>query len=206
MAPYTYDENGRRVIAPSKGELREQLILDEAEKQLALIGSDAMTVASIASAAGLTRGALYFYYRSKNDVLAALVGRVVVELNDAIGSRTRAVPDSVRDAVESAIDLTRDLWLRHSAVMRAAVELSPSVPVIAHLWNGARATAARSIEDILLTDDNRDEVDGAETSVIVRALVALTERSFYDASVRDKSLDDAMNTVVTICVRALRLE
>ncbi|MFJ3383773.1 MULTISPECIES: TetR/AcrR family transcriptional regulator [unclassified Curtobacterium] len=200
MAPYVYDENGRRVVAPSKGEMRERKILDEAEQQLAELGADAMTVETIATAAGLTRGALYFYFRSKNDVLAALVQRVTVELRGAVATRRNALPDSPHQALLSAIDLTRDLWDRHGAVMRAAVELSPTVPGIDHLWSDARDETVRSVTAMLA-----DAVDehGQDTSALVAALVGMTERVFYDASRSGTGLDQAAAIVTTIWTRTL---
>jgi AcrR family transcriptional regulator len=201
MAPYAYDENGRRVVAPTKGALREKSILDEAEKQLVARGAEAMTVETIATAAGLTRGALYFYFRSKNDVLAALVRRIVVELSGAVATRRAAVPDSSHDALLSAIDLTRDLWARHGAVMRTAVELSPSVPVIAQLWNGARSEIVDSLRALVAAGGTISP----STDAIVKALVGMTERTFYDASAAGTSLEDAAAAVTTIWTKTLPL-
>ncbi|MDN5668522.1 MAG: TetR/AcrR family transcriptional regulator [Renibacterium salmoninarum] len=205
MPPYAYDENGRRVMAPSKGELREKAILDEAEKQLIDIGPDAMTVNSIAIAAGITRGALYFYFRSKNDVLAALVQRVVEELNSAVATRQKAIPDAPLSALKSAIELTGDLWSRHGAVMRAAVELSPSVPVIANLWDSARREIRQSARAMAVAGGVADD-DGPEgAGALVHALVAMTERTFYEAAVQGVSLDGAARTIQVIWGRALRM-
>ncbi|MFZ4896462.1 TetR/AcrR family transcriptional regulator [Plantibacter sp. Mn2098] len=206
MAPYAYDEHGRRVMAPSKGEQREKAILDQAERQLVEAGPDGMTVESIANAAGITRGALYFYFRSKNDVLAALVQRIVVELTGAVASREKAVPGQPRDALMSAIELTEDLWSRHGAVMRAAVDLSPSVPVIAELWNGARNEIAESVRLIAVHGGAPDGTgpDGAAT--LSRILVGATERAFYEASVRGAPLSDVARALETVWTRTLRLD
>jgi AcrR family transcriptional regulator len=205
MAPYAYDENGRRVMAPSKGELREKAILDQAEQQLIQVGADAMTVESIANAAGITRGALYFYFRSKNDVLAALVQRVTVELTGAVATRERAVPDAPRSALESAIELTADLWSRHGAVMRAAVELAPTVPVIANLWNTTREDAIASVVRIAVNGGTADGGGPEDAPAVVRALVGMTERVFYDAVVAESDIGTAAATVRAIWARSLPL-
>jgi TetR/AcrR family transcriptional regulator, ethionamide resistance regulator len=203
MPPYAYDEHGRRVASPSKGALRERKILDEAEQQLVELGSEGMTVETIARAAGLTRGALYFYFRSKNDVLAALVQRVTAELQGAVASRQRALPDAPRDALRSAIDLTRDLWARHGAVMRAAVELAPSVPVIEQLWSATRDDTVRSVTELLGSTDSVGPDD--RTAALVGALVGMTERTFYEASRAGTDLDDATEVVTTIWDRTFGL-
>ena len=204
MPPYAYDEQGRRVMAPTKGELREKVILDQAEKQLIEIGPDAMTVETIATAAGLTRGALYFYFRSKNDVLAALVQRIVVELSGAVATRDTVIPDSPREALLSAIALTEDLWQRHGAVMRAAVDLSPSVPVIANLWNGARDEITTSARAIVAKSDVRED-SSADVDDLVRILVGMTERAFYDAVTAGTPLEQTTLAINTVWIRALRL-
>lgn len=203
MPPYAYDENGRRIAAPSKGALREKQILDEAEKQLLNTGHEAMTVESIATAAGLTRGALYFYFRSKNDVLAALVQRITVELTSAVATRRAAAPNSAHNALLSAIDLTRDLWSRHGAVMRAAVELSPSVPVIDQLWSSARFETIRSLTEI--TESASIEASASKRASVVSALVAMTERVFYEAVRSNSDLDAAAEVVAMIWSRTLPL-
>ncbi|MFZ4842452.1 TetR/AcrR family transcriptional regulator [Mycetocola saprophilus] len=206
MPPYAYDQNGRRVLAPTKGEQREKSILDEAEKQLVSMGAERMTVESIATAAGITRGALYFYFRSKNDVLAALVQRIVVELTGAVATRQRAIPGSARDALLSAIALTEDLWLRHGAVMRVAVELSPTVPVIATLWNEARESTVQSVIEIVGETAPLGREQDGDMAALSRALISMTERVFYEASAHDTPLSDATATLSTVWLRTLRLE
>lgn len=203
MPPYAYDEQGRRVASPSKGALRERKILDEAEQQLVQLGPEGMTVETIARAAGLTRGALYFYFRSKNDVLAALVQRVTAELQGAVASRQRALPDGPRDALRSAIDLTRDLWARHGAVMRAAVELAPSVSVIEQLWSATRDDTVRSVTELL--ESSGGVVPDDRTAALVRALVGMTERTLYEASRAGADLDDATEVITTIWDRTFGL-
>lgn len=203
MAPYAYDEHGRRVMAPSKGEQREKAILDQTEKQLIEVGPDGMTVESIANAAGITRGALYFYFRSKNDVLAALVQRIVVELTGAVASREKAAPGHPQDAIMSALELTEDLWSRHGAVMRAAVDLSPSVPVIANLWNGARDEIVDSVQLIAIHGGVPDEPGPAGAATLCRILVGATERSFYEGSVHARPLNEVTRGLETVWTRTL---
>lgn len=194
MPPYVYDERGRRVVAPSKGELRERSILNEAEKQLREVGPDAMTVESIANAAGINRASLYFYFRSKNDVLAALVERVVNEMVSGVATSDR-IPDAARPegaaaAISEAIRRTALLWKTHGAVLRAAVDLAPSVEVIAELWNDARTQIAESAAAIIASQAGRDPELEGRLPEAVRALVAMTEREFYTASASEGDIGD----------------
>lgn len=197
MPPYMYDDRGRRVAVPSKGELRERSILNEAEKQLRDVGPDAMTVESIANAAGINRASLYFYFRSKNDVLAALVERVVNEMVSGVATSDRT-PDAGRSdgassaaAISEAIRRTALLWKTHGAVLRAAVDLAPSVEVIAELWNDARSQIADSAAAIIASQMGLDPELEGRLPEAVRALVAMTEREFYTASASDGGMGDA---------------
>ena len=205
MSPYVYDERGRRVLAPTKGELRERAILDEAEKQLREVGPDAMTVESIANAAGINRATLYFYFRSKNDVLAALVQRAVNELTSGVATSDRAAGSAGAVAITEAIRRTALLWKTHGAVLRAAVDLTPSVESIAELWNRARTQVEQSCLAIVLPDTSDDDELAQRLPAVIRALVAMTEREFYTTFARDEDLDESVDVLSLIWTRALDL-
>lgn len=205
MSPYVYDERGRRVLAPTKGELRERAILDEAEKQLREVGPDAMTVESIANAAGINRATLYFYFRSKNDVLAALVQRAVNELTSGVATSDRAAGSAGAVAITEAIRRTALLWKTHGAVLRAAVDLTPSVESIAELWNRARTQVEQSCLAIVLPDTADDDELAQRLPAVIRALVAMTEREFYTTFARDEDLDESVEVLSLIWTRALDL-
>lgn len=204
MPPYVYDEHGRRVAAPSKGERRERAILDEAEKQLRDIGPDAMTVESIANAAGISRAALYFYFRSKSDVLAALVRRAAVEMTSGVATSGQ-LDASPAKAIAEAIRRTSLLWRAHGAVLRAAVDLAPGVPVIGELWDDARAQVERSAVDIVRRGVADDPTVNENLPALVRALVGMTEREFYVASSSDEDIDQVIEILQLVWTRSLRL-
>lgn len=204
MPPYVYDEHGRRVAAPSKGERRERAILDEAERQLRDVGADAMTVESIANAAGITRAALYFYFRSKNDVLAALVRRAAVEMTSGVATSDQ-LDASPAKAIAEAIRRTSLLWKAHGAVLRAAVDLAPGVPAIGELWGDARGQIERSAVDLVRGGAGDDPAETDNLPAMVRALVGMTEREFYVASSRGEDIDQVVETLQLVWNRSLRL-
>jgi len=203
VPPYIYDEQGRRVAAPSKGERREQSILDEAEKQLSDAGWESMTVESIANAAGITRAALYFYFRSKNDVLAALVQRTVTELSTAVSTSDAPEGTSVAAALTSALRRTEDLWRRHGSVMRAAVELSPTVAAVGELWAGARRQVVDGVLAVIDRGAATPMLPGVETEAVVTALVGMTEFAFHQTFTRGADLGDTTEVLAFVWHRAL---
>ncbi|WP_037359081.1 TetR/AcrR family transcriptional regulator [Amycolatopsis orientalis] len=193
-------EPRRRRTAPTKGDLRERAILDAAEQQLNTTGGACMTVATIAQEAGITRGALYFYFGSKNEVLAALVERTVTKLRtevDAVDAAA-AVPG---DAVRQGIERTARMWRAHGTVMRTAVELSPSVPAIDQAWRSAVVALADTMSGVA----ERAGLPSETAKEVASALVWMTERVFYQAFVADSSLDDAAATLTRVWLAALGL-
>nr|WP_202506103.1 TetR/AcrR family transcriptional regulator [Amycolatopsis rubida] len=178
--------------------MRERAILDAAEQQLNSTGGAGMTVATIAQDAGITRGALYFYFGSKNEVLAALVERTVTELRaevDAVDTAASAPGDAVRQGIER----TARMWREHGTVMRTAVELSPSVPAIDQAWRSAVIALADTMGGVA----ERAGLPSGTAAEVAAALVWMTERVFYQAFVADSSLDDAAATLTRVWLSAL---
>jgi AcrR family transcriptional regulator len=169
---------GRRA-GERKGDLRERAILDTCEALLARKGYDAMTVGDIAQGAGITRGALYFYFGSKQEVVTALVARTVEHLWER--SRATARSDDPRLAVAAAMRRTVELWGEHGLVMRTAIDLSLTVPEIGELWDRTADLFIAAITAVLERAGVRagEGPDGAPA--MGRALCWMIERSFYHA-------------------------
>lgn len=196
-------QSHRRRTAPRKGDVREAAILDAAERQLSDGGADRITVETIATAAGITRGALYFYFGSKNDVLAALVERTAAAVVADIESAEQSAPADPREALRQGINRTAKSWAEHGAVMRAAVELSPSVPQIEACWQAAIAAAGSATRPALVRAGVPDEIGPQGARAISTALASMTERCFYRASKHGTSLTEAAQTLTHIWLAVL---
>ncbi|KAA0095970.1 TetR/AcrR family transcriptional regulator [Mycolicibacterium sp. P1-18] len=193
----------RRRTAPRKGDLREAAILDAAERQLSDRGADRITVETIATAAGITRGALYFYFGSKNDVLAALVERTVTAVVTEIEAADQAAPEDGREALRQGVRRTADTWAEHGSVMRAAVELSAGVPQIDAYWQGAIEATGAATRSALVRCGVPDDDGPNGARAISAALVLMTERYFYSASKHGTSLAEAAETLTHIWLAVL---
>jgi AcrR family transcriptional regulator len=184
--------------------MREQAILDTAERLLCEQGYEAMTIADIAENAGISRGALYFYFGSKQDVITALVARTVEALREKSRS---AAHDAARGehAIDEAMARTEALWREHGVVMRAAIDLASSVPEIDTLWSDTADIFIDAIIEILrhMGSTTRDRSD--DTAAMARALCWMIERSFYQGSrISDAELTRARKACTEIWRRAAR--
>lgn len=191
----------RTAPAVRKGDLRERQILDAAEELLTERGYADMTVGDIAEAAGLTRGALYFYFASKQDVLTALVARTVQALQEKSGTAlTDTAP--VDEVISTALERTAQLWRSHGVVMRAAVDLSSTVPEIDQLWTSAADFFAEAITEVLVRAGVPAEDGPADAEALGHALCWMIERSFYQASrISGDGLDNAAQTCHAVWLR-----
>ncbi|MFD4350354.1 TetR/AcrR family transcriptional regulator [Streptomyces coelicoflavus] len=169
-----------RRTAERKGDVRERAILDTCETLLARKGYEAMTVGDIAQGAGITRGALYFYFGSKQEVVTALVARTVEHLWER--SRATARTEEPSPAVTAAMRRTVELWSEHGVVMRTAIDLSLTVPEIGELW---RRTADLFITAITAVLERAGVETGSgpeQAPAMARSLCWMIERTFYHAS------------------------
>ncbi|GAB3569152.1 TetR/AcrR family transcriptional regulator [Amycolatopsis endophytica] len=194
----------RRKVAPTKGDLRERAILDAAERQLDAGGPEGMTVETIAKAAGITRGAFYFYFGSKNDVLAALVQRTVSILRGAVDAADAAAAPG--EALRRGLEQTARMWREHGTVMRAAVELSPVVPAVDEAWRSAVIALAATTRGIAERAGTPSGSGPRDAAAVVAALVWMTERVFYQAHLAGGSLDEATATLTHIWLTTLGIQ
>jgi AcrR family transcriptional regulator len=171
---------GSRRTTERKGDVRERAILDACEALLAHKGYEAMTVADIAEGAGITRGALYFYFGSKQAVVTALVARTVEHLWDR--SRATAETGDPRHAIAAAMQRTVELWNQHGLVMRTAIDLSLTVPEIGSLWSHTADLFITAITTVLERAGIPPGSEPEHASAMARALCWMIERTFYQAS------------------------
>lgn len=184
-----------------RGDLREREILDAAEKLIATHGYVHTTVGHIAEAAGITRGALYFYFSSKQDVLVALVARTVHVLRE--GSAAVLAGDGpIEEVVGAALEHTARQWREHGVIMRAAVDFASTVPEVDRLWTETALSLADAITTFLIRSGVPDGDRPDDAPAMARVLCWMVERSFYQASrVSAEELDLATRTCVAAWLR-----
>ncbi|GAA4199727.1 TetR/AcrR family transcriptional regulator [Microbispora amethystogenes] len=175
-----HDRARSRRTTERKGDIRERAILDACEALLAQKGYDAMTVGDVAQGAGITRGALYFYFGSKQEVVAALVARTVEHLWER--SRVTAQTEEPRQAIAAAMRRTVELWNEHGLVFRTAIDLSLTVPEIGELWSHTADLFITAITAVLERAGVQAGTAPDHASAMARALCWMIERTFYHAS------------------------
>jgi TetR/AcrR family transcriptional regulator, ethionamide resistance regulator len=159
-------------------------ILDAAEGLLTRHGLAELTVADLIEAAVVSRGSFYFYFESKEAVVAALLERIVDEIHEASLPWLERGDTPPERALREALTGSLALWRRHAAALRSTVETWQTNPEIQELWGEVlrRFTAAAAAQ----IERDREAglaVEGPPATSLAGALVAMNERCYYFAVV-----------------------
>lgn len=124
------DRRLRRRETPSRGDQREDAILDATQQLLAEKRFGDLSVATVASAAGISRPALYFYFGSMDELLVALIKRGLAEVIDEL--EAIEIPPETTPGEVLAIGLARtaEIWRSHGHLLKTAAEYEHAVPAV----------------------------------------------------------------------------
>ncbi|WP_371406862.1 TetR/AcrR family transcriptional regulator [Kribbella sp. NBC_00662] len=122
----------RSAAAPASAELRER-ILSATRELLRERRFDTLSVADILDAAGVSRASFYFYFPSKQAVLADLVREAVTQGQQAARPWTDREQDPVTGLRSGVTDGAR-LWRDNAGVLMAIVESWGSDEELRELW------------------------------------------------------------------------
>lgn len=158
----------------ARRDLVEREIFDQAIRLFAERGFAGTSLQDIASAAGLTRPALYYYVKSKDQLLTALVQQVTVDIADAleaIGDNfALAAVQRLRAMVhEAALRQARDP-ARFLLVLRSEAELPAAVAADYH---NARRRVLAVIESVISEGIENGSVRPVDTRIAALAITGM---------------------------------
>jgi AcrR family transcriptional regulator len=183
------------------GELRER-ILDALRELLGERTFDTVSVAEIITVARVSRASFYFYFASKQAVLAELVRRAVSAGHEAAQPWVQAKAGP-RETLRAGIDAGAALWLSNAAVLRAIVESWASDPQLRELWlaqmqSFTDATITRIEADRQADSAVEARLDGVDVAALAASLTWTGERLYYLAACGVPPFDDRAALVDTL--------
>ena len=125
---------GRKKV-PKKGDLRQEAILETLERLLADRSIAEVGVEDIASGAGVSRSAFYFYFESKHAALAAAVGQLRERIFEAAAGFFRRTDEAPEAAVRRSLAGVAEIWSAHRHLLGAVVESAVVDPGVRTLWH-----------------------------------------------------------------------
>jgi AcrR family transcriptional regulator len=137
-----------------------------------------LTVDQIARAAGLSRTAFYFYFRSKHDLLRAAMEEVSDEaFREA--DRWWHGEGEPRSLIRAAIEGVVDVYQRHVNLMRVGQEVAMYDPEMAALWQELMDRFIDATAEHLRAEQAAGRLRPLEPGAAAESLVWMMERCNY---------------------------
>jgi AcrR family transcriptional regulator len=118
---------------PTKGDRREQALLDSFEALLGEHSFAEVSVDQIALRAGVSRTAFYFYFPNKAAALASIIDRSAMDIWRVPDSYLTGEGDPAVE-LEQVVRATVDTWVAQGKVLSAALELAGSDEQFWQVW------------------------------------------------------------------------
>lgn len=187
----------RRATAAEATQLRAR-ILAATRQLLDERRFDAISVADVLAAAGVSRASFYFYFPSRQAVLAELVRRAVDSGEEAAEPWTSGADDPVV-ALRAGITAGARLWTANAGVLRAIVEQWAADDELRALWleqlgRFTDATVARIEADPGVLA----HLAGQDVRAVAASLTWLGERLYYLAAAGVPPFDDEDTLVAAL--------
>jgi AcrR family transcriptional regulator len=190
----TLNRRARRMRqAPRRAGHRNEAALLEEARQLVLSGKFQETpIREIAEQAGISRQSFYFYYQSKEELLAQLVTETILRAQAWREGFSDADWSDPAAAIRRIMTVSVNNWREQSAVLGAASEMAPRAPVILEHWREVGENSADFLADklcVVTTNDDLRDRDAAWNMLMV--MMWMLERNCYMHMVHGSDESDA---------------
>lgn len=191
---------GRRLGVRPSGDDRQHAILATAERLLAERGLDAVTIDDLARGAGISRPTFYFHFASKDDVLLALLDRVIAELDGRLAEMAETEQRPV-EMFRSSIGAFVEVFSAHRGVT-AALYVRAGNPDVGRLWaESSRRWVAGVSKKIEVEREQGRVLTPIPSEHLATALILCNERVLIGAFAGDgpavpaAALTDVLQTI-----------
>jgi AcrR family transcriptional regulator len=156
-----------------------------------------LNVERIATAAGISRTAFYFYFRDKRDLLMRLAGDVTELLYAQADIWFSGEGDDPEDEIREALTRIAALYQEHGTLIRAIVEVSTYEEDIATFWRGLLQRFVDATARRIEAEGHLPEGLAVPTAF---ALTWMVERTYYQQLVQDDPvpLESMVDAIVGI--------
>ncbi len=163
-----------------------------------------LNVERIATRAGISRTAFYFYFRDKRDLLMQLAGDVSDLLYQQADIWWHGAGDPEED-IRAALGNVAAMYREHGTLLRAIVEVSTYDEEIAAFWRGLLDRYVEATQRRIETEQAAGRAPQMPARSVAFALTWMAERTFYQQLVQDEALplDEVVEAMAGIYTRAV---
>jgi AcrR family transcriptional regulator len=159
-----------------------------------------LNIEKIATRAGISRTAFYFYFRDKRELLVRLTGDVNDELMAAAETWWSGGGD-----LREALGRIAALYREHGALLRAVVEVSTYDDAVATYWRELVGRFVDATRERIEAEQAAGTAKDGPAGAMAFALVWMVERSFYEQRVQATPvpIDDLVEALSEIFTRSV---
>lgn len=162
-----------------------------------------LTIDQIARAAGISRTAFYFYFRSKQDLLLAAMEEVADEAFQE-ADRWWHGSGEPRALIGAAIEGVIEVYLRHANLMRVGQEVAMYDAEVGTLWQSLMGRFVSATAEHLRREQEAGRLRPLDTETTAESLVWMVERCNYVyLGLGKRPAEQALGTLTEIWFRAL---
>lgn len=189
MAPLSRRTDAQR----SKRAAVETSVVEATEALLAEGASFAdLPIEQIATRAGISRPAFYFYFRDKRELLMRVTGGVAEELYGEAEHWWGGDGEGAAAELAEALAQIVGIYRRHAALLRAVVEGAAYDPEVARYWRELVGRFVGATRARIEREQAAGAVDPAlPAQSIAFGLCWMTERTAYEHLMQDGDVEDA---------------
>jgi AcrR family transcriptional regulator len=161
-------------------------------------------VEKIATTAGISRTAFYFYFRDKRDLLMQLAGDVSDLLYQQADIWWHGEGDPEED-IREALGNIAALYREHGTLLRAIVELATYDAEVAAFWRSLLDRYVAATQRRIEAEQAAGNAPAMPARAVAFALTWMAERTIYQEFVQDETLplDDLIEAMAGIHTRAV---
>ena len=188
-----------------KGRRTRSRLLASARRVLARNGYVDLKMIDVADEAGVSLGALYRYFRNKEDLFRALVDGIHEALFEASRAPNKQLATDPKGALLEANRGYLSLYSENRDVMRALIEASTVDKRFRSVWWAMRNRHVDRFVGALKAKCGIEVVDGVPAHLVAEAMAAMVEQCAYVWFAQEEqlnehpvSVDDAARIVTRI--------
>ena len=189
------------------GDERQEAILETAESLLATRGLDDISIEELATGAGISRPTFYFYFSSKDEVLLALLDRVIHEVQTRVASLPRDFAADPATTWRRSIGAFVDVFAAHRAVAVAVLSARARNAEVHDLWATSMRSWADYTTEVIVDERARGAAPGGiDARDLALSLNLMNERVLSDTFSGDAPAVDherALDVLATIWLRSI---
>lgn len=169
-------QRGRRTARVS-GDERQDAILVTAEGLLGGRAFDDISIEELARGAGISRPTFYFYFASKDEVLLALLDRVITEVEHRVGGLPRDFESDPAGAWTRSIGMFVEVFVAHRGVGTAAIAARARNDEVRALWSKSMQSWVDFSSDVIQSEQARGAApEGIDARDLAVSLNLMNER------------------------------